>query len=524
MSRRAAVPAAVGVALLLACHHKPPDLAVPTVYERTQEGRRVVFIGLDGVDWRLLDRLAADGTMPRLAMLARNGDRRTLLTQHPPLSPLLWTTMMTGVSPLEHRILDFTRFDPVSRERVPITSDERAVPAIWNMATYGGKKVGVFGMWATEPSETVNGVIVSNAPIASPAKEATQRVNEETESVRRAAIQWLHDGKPDLTIVYFQGTDEIAHLTRGDVDAARPYYRRIDEIVGELAQRAKAIDADVIIASDHGFDWGGNHESSTAIATAGKWHLDEGMLLHWPNAGGRRPPLQTARIDQVCATLLAVLGLPHDDRLAPPIAGVVRASAERVNYHRYFHRHEQRTTNNEQRNHEAIANLKALGYIGGSEPARAPANATSTRTPASFNNEGLILGEKGRLDEAEAAFVGALTIDPNYESAKTNLADLLSARARKSGGPPAVTLLTRAIALRNSDDAHLLRGRYRLEQRDCAGALQDFTAIRAESAIQWTSIAAARGCLGNSAGARAALRRSLELDPNQPEVRAMLHE
>src|SRR5512142_97108 len=102
---------------------------------------RVLFVGLDGADWQLLDRYIAAGSMPNLAALARDGTRAPLLTQHPPLSPLVWTTMMTGVGPLEHRILDFTRFNPVTRRREPITSDERAVPAIWNMASSSGKKV-----------------------------------------------------------------------------------------------------------------------------------------------------------------------------------------------------------------------------------------------------------------------------------------------------------------------------------------------------------------------------------------------
>ena len=39
--------------------------------------------------------------------LVKEGASGTLPTIHPPLSPLIWTTMLTGVSPLEHRILDF---------------------------------------------------------------------------------------------------------------------------------------------------------------------------------------------------------------------------------------------------------------------------------------------------------------------------------------------------------------------------------------------------------------------------------
>src|SRR5213595_3139943 len=108
--------------ILIACHG--PAAATPP------PPPRVLFVGLDGADWQLLDAYCADGTMPNLAALVRGGEKRILLTQHPPLSPLVWTTMMTGVSPLEHRILDFTRFDPVTRVREPITSDERAVPAI----------------------------------------------------------------------------------------------------------------------------------------------------------------------------------------------------------------------------------------------------------------------------------------------------------------------------------------------------------------------------------------------------------
>ena len=91
--------------------------------------------------------------MPELARLVREGQRGVLETEHPPLSPLLWTTMMTGTGPIEHGVLDFVRFQPGTGEREPIGSEERTRPAIWNMATWGGKKVGLFGLWATYPAE-----------------------------------------------------------------------------------------------------------------------------------------------------------------------------------------------------------------------------------------------------------------------------------------------------------------------------------------------------------------------------------
>ncbi len=136
--------------------------AAAAVVRATGPGRPVLFVGLDGADWQLLDRYVAAGSMPNLARLVREGAGGTLRTIHPPLSPLVWTTMMTGVSPLQHGILDFTRWSPVDGRKEPVTSDERRVPAIWNMASDGGRRVAVFGLWATYPAETVRGLMVSD--------------------------------------------------------------------------------------------------------------------------------------------------------------------------------------------------------------------------------------------------------------------------------------------------------------------------------------------------------------------------
>src|SRR5215218_1058712 len=127
----------------------PPP--APEIARAVQQARPVLFVGLDGADWELLDEYMAAGLMPNLAALVREGRPGVLSTIHPPLSPLVWTTMMTGTSPLEHGILDFTRRNPETGALEPITSGERLVPAVWNMAADGGKSVAVFGLWATWP-------------------------------------------------------------------------------------------------------------------------------------------------------------------------------------------------------------------------------------------------------------------------------------------------------------------------------------------------------------------------------------
>jgi len=246
--------------------------AAPQIASQATSGKRVIFIGLDGADWSLLDQYVSRGVMPTLAKLVSEGSSGTVKTISPPLSPLIWTTMMTGVSPLEHRILDFLRVNPTSQQREPITSDERKVPAVWNMATAGGKKVGALGYWATYPAESVNGLMVSDrlftflfsetspppgvvhpASMESWARDGLKRAQDDVgyeavkailpwlteaeyaqavavtdpyahpvSALRRILIEtkvydelgrdWYSRENPDLLLLYIQGTDSIGHV------------------------------------------------------------------------------------------------------------------------------------------------------------------------------------------------------------------------------------------------------------------------------------------------------------------------
>ena len=507
--------------LLFACHAK-------------EQQHRVIFIGLDGGDWQLLDRYMSDGTMPNLRKLVEKGQRSNPVTQQPPLSPLVWTTMMTGVSPLEHRILDFTRFNPVTHAREPITSDERAVPAIWNMATLQKKRADVFGMWATYPAESIDGTIVSDrlfafqfaepqppagavwpqsdeaqakqvlaAAIAghrSEPDEQLRRILIETDTIRQLSLDIIARDKPDIAIVYFQGTDAIGHLFASTFeqhrDTIRHYFASIDSSLGDYATLADTMHADLVIASDHGFAWfeGQPKVSSTAVETAGQWHRENGIYLHVGEGSVAAP----ARVDQICKTLLTLAGMPP---------------ADQFDYRRAYVR--ARTSTDTRGASEQIEQLRALGYLSGGDN---KTNGASTRTASSFNNEGLILKQSGRVDDAAMAFASALEVDPASASATFNLSELL-----KSKGPDAaIELLTRLHDAKPVPELLLLRGRYKLAKHDCRGALDDFRASHIESAIAFASIGTAEACVGNREGAVTALKRSLALDPNQAPVREFL--
>ncbi|HEV3023420.1 MAG TPA: alkaline phosphatase family protein [Pirellulales bacterium] len=75
----------------------------------TARGRvkRVVILGLDGLDYGLTDRLLSEGKLPHLAALRDKGSFRPLASTLPPISPVAWSSFQTGVNPGKHNIFDF---------------------------------------------------------------------------------------------------------------------------------------------------------------------------------------------------------------------------------------------------------------------------------------------------------------------------------------------------------------------------------------------------------------------------------
>ena len=69
--------------------------------------RRIIFLGLDGLDPRLTERYMAEGKMPNFSRLKQQGSFHRLRTTFPALSPVAWSTFATGVSPAKHNIFDF---------------------------------------------------------------------------------------------------------------------------------------------------------------------------------------------------------------------------------------------------------------------------------------------------------------------------------------------------------------------------------------------------------------------------------
>jgi predicted AlkP superfamily phosphohydrolase/phosphomutase len=106
--------------------------------------RKVVVLGVDGLDPTLLQQFVAQGKLPNFEKLLAEGDFKPLQTTVAAQSPVAWSTFITGMDPGGHGIFDFVHRDPATM--LPHLSMSRAVPAgkslplgRWRIPLTGGR-------------------------------------------------------------------------------------------------------------------------------------------------------------------------------------------------------------------------------------------------------------------------------------------------------------------------------------------------------------------------------------------------
>jgi predicted AlkP superfamily phosphohydrolase/phosphomutase/tetratricopeptide (TPR) repeat protein len=124
--------------------------------------KKVLLIGWDAADWKLINPLLDQGLMPTLDDFVNHGVMGNLATLRPILSPMLWNSIATGKRPDKHGILGFMEPDPQTGGVRPVTSTSRKVKAIWNILTQRGYRTHVLGWFAGHPAEPIHGISVSD--------------------------------------------------------------------------------------------------------------------------------------------------------------------------------------------------------------------------------------------------------------------------------------------------------------------------------------------------------------------------
>ena len=288
---------------------------------------RVLIIGIDGGTFDIIQPLIAEGKLPNLQHLLKNGSHGNMETTMPPMTFPAWTSYMTGVNPGKHCVYDFT-------ERVPgtymirfINAKARKAKTIWRLATEHNKRVGVMAVPVTYPPEEVNGFMICgfdapgvNALGDTQSMFPPELLYELKESVgdyiissniikeidqgradlaidiilktvdRKAEMaKYLYKKEPwDLFMVLFGESDLVGHHYWKHYDPKSPFhevdadekcrnavesvYKKIDQTIGELMASAHP-DTDVLLMSDHGFGGSGDH-----ILYLNQWLQNEGFL------------------------------------------------------------------------------------------------------------------------------------------------------------------------------------------------------------------------------------------------------
>ena len=90
--------------------------------------KRVLILGLDGLDPGLLRTWMDEGHLPNFKRLSEQGEFRKLASSVPPISPVAWSSFATGVDASRHNIFDFLGRD--LKSYLPILSSTDIRPPL----------------------------------------------------------------------------------------------------------------------------------------------------------------------------------------------------------------------------------------------------------------------------------------------------------------------------------------------------------------------------------------------------------
>jgi predicted AlkP superfamily phosphohydrolase/phosphomutase len=251
--------------------------------------KRKVIVGLDGMPYGLMARFGHDGTMPNFGALAGEGIFRQMSSSIPEVSSVAWSSIITGVNPGEHGIYGFTDIAPGTYRRTFSNFGSLCVEPFWEREGSGPSVI--VNVPTTYPAREMNGVLIAGF-VALDLERATfprslvprlqamdYRVDVDSQKAPQSLeffVRDLHDTLEARIATYrslwhreawntfvlvFTGTDRLAHFlwdayqdeNHKHHQSFLDHFRRIDEVIGEIAQNLESGDS-LYILSDHGFE------------------------------------------------------------------------------------------------------------------------------------------------------------------------------------------------------------------------------------------------------------------------------
>ena len=275
---------------------------------------RQVLIGVDAMEWRLVQRWAAAGVLPTFARLMRDGCTAELASVGDTLPDAVWTSLVFGVNPGKLEKYFYVQLDPATASLRFVPDDVLRGTPFWQHLADAGRHVGVadvphltfhdvpngFHVFGWGAHDTKGGLHVAPASLTPeviaqvghhPVGDC-EHFNQGAAGALRTAIldgiagqgrlfRWLMSSRPwDTFVCAFSGAHCAGHHFWSDMDPAHPLhdatdrrgfagtmeaaYRAIDREIGALIADAGP-DTRIMIVAPHGMG---------ALAHA-SWHLSD---------------------------------------------------------------------------------------------------------------------------------------------------------------------------------------------------------------------------------------------------------
>lgn len=232
---------------------------------------KLVVLGFDGMDIKLLRDAMEQRDMPNFEKLEREGIIENLESCHPPVTIPAWITIFTGKNPGKLGVFHFQQLDTETGSFVPNTVDQYAGTYFWDT----GVKSSLVFIPGTSPVYEINGRIVEGVPGPKDFNTYPENLKEElvteedvhdltrdydsifdkTWSMYETRKKVIHDiaenYDQEFLAAMLKPTDSIPHHTQ-DKERLLDVYEKMDEDLGYFLDHVEEQGADLIIASDHG--------------------------------------------------------------------------------------------------------------------------------------------------------------------------------------------------------------------------------------------------------------------------------
>ncbi|MFO8015866.1 MAG: alkaline phosphatase family protein [Candidatus Woesearchaeota archaeon] len=269
-----------------------------------ETAKKILIIGIDGGTWKILKPLMQKGMMPSLKKLYEGGARGTLESTIPPITPVAWTSFMTGCNPDKHGILNFMNYYKNNNHFDLVNARRNKAKTIWEILSDNDYRSISINVPMTYPPKKIRGNITLSGLMTPSSKSDycnDESVKQEIERKFGGYPVWQSRGREkmkdlsyhtdhllgiaekrlkialhlmknyqwDVMMYHFQETDFLQHFfydriipsinksskkpASSEEKKLHEFYSRIDSHISKLIKQCSE-STDIFVISDHGFE------------------------------------------------------------------------------------------------------------------------------------------------------------------------------------------------------------------------------------------------------------------------------